>query len=274
MDMDQYAVMGNPIKHSKSPLIHKEFALQTDQEMTYKAILVAEGEFPEAVAQFQQQGGLGLNITVPFKQQAYELADSLSERAQRAKAVNTLIFRKNGEIFGDNTDGIGLVRDIVNNHDGCISNSSVLVLGAGGAVRGVLAPLLAEKPIKIVVANRTVEKAYHLAEEFKDLGKIEAIPYTKLGDESFDWIINGTSASLAGDLPPLPGGIINQYTRCYDMMYGTELTPFNAWALEQGARAAYDGLGMLVEQAAESFRLWRGVMPLTAPVISKLRNAQ
>lgn len=270
--MDQYAVMGNPIKHSKSPLIHREFAHQTNQELNYQALLVAEDGFVNAVSEFKQAGGRGLNITVPFKQQAHDLVEELSERARRAKAVNTIIIKSDGSLKGENTDGVGLVRDIINNHDGRLANSTVLLVGAGGAVRGVLEPILKENPIKIVIANRTFEKAHHLAEEFSDLGKVEALPFSKLGNESFDWIINGTSASLQGDLPPLHSGILNQYTRCYDMMYGQDMTPFNQWALENGAAAAFDGLGMLVEQAAESFRLWRGVMPLTGPVIKKLRK--
>lgn len=269
--MDHYAVMGNPIKHSKSPIIHREFALQTDQTMTYQSILVPEDSFPDAVFRFRADGGCGLNVTVPFKQQAFALANELSDRAARAQAVNTLTFLKTGMIRGDNTDGVGLVRDIVNNHDGRLAGKTVLVLGAGGAVRGVLAPLLAEGPGKVIVANRTFKKAHDLIEDFRDLGRLEAQPFSKLGSEHYDWVINGTSASLQGSVPDLPPDVIQADTLCYDMMYGAELTPFNAWALERGALAAYDGLGMLVEQAAEAFRLWRGVTPNTAPVIAKLR---
>ena len=264
-------MVGNPIKHSKSPQIHKAFAEQTDQELSYVATLVEPENFQQAVKSFQRDGGKGLNVTVPFKQQAYEFADELSERAELAKAVNTLIFQKNGVIKGDNTDGVGLIRDIINNHDGRIADKRVLVIGAGGAVRGVLGPLLAEKPRQIVIANRTLEKAISLAEDFAPYGNIEACAFNRL-QGPFDWIINGTAASLQGEIPPLPEQIIDGNTRCYDMMYSKDVTPFNRWALERGAKAAYDGLGMLVEQAAESFRLWRGVMPATQMVIKELKN--
>ena len=269
--MDRYAVVGNPIKHSKSPQIHKAFADQTDQELTYVALLVELDDFQRAVKTFQREGGKGMNITVPFKQQAYDFADELSERAELAKAVNTYIFQKNGIILGDNTDGVGLVRDILNNHDGRIADKRILVIGAGGAVRGVLGPLLAEHPRQIVIANRTLEKAVALAEDFAPYGLIEACAFNRLQGH-FDWIINGTAASLHGEVPPIPEAIIDANTCCYDMMYSKEITPFNRWALDYGAKAAFDGLGMLVEQAAESFRLWRGVMPTTQMLIKELRG--
>jgi shikimate dehydrogenase len=274
MSIDRYAVMGNPIKHSKSPQIHKAFADQTDQRMTYTSILAPEDGFAEAVRQFfsEQEGGKGLNITVPFKQQAYQLADALSERAQRAKAVNTLIQRGDGTLLGDNTDGVGMVRDIMHNHDGRLAGKKILVVGAGGAVRGVLGPLLAENPAQLILTNRTFEKAHHLAEEFQDLGRIQAVHMNQLSG-TFNWIINGTAASLHGQVPDIPESVIGEHTSVYDMMYSKEITPFNAWALDHGAEKAYDGLGMLVEQAAESFRQWRGVMPSTATVISDLRSA-
>lgn len=270
--MDRYAVMGNPIKHSKSPIIHKEFAHLSDQEMTYAAILVEESGFADAVTTFFAEGGKGLNITVPFKLEAFTLADELSERAQRAGAVNTLILQADGRLRGDNTDGVGMMRDITNNHDGRITNKKVLVVGAGGAVRGVLAPLLQENPASVTIVNRTVEKAQVLADQFADLGRIDACAFSDLADEPYDWIINGTSASLSGDVPPLPEGIVGEYTRCYDMMYSADETPFNQWAGRLGAAERYDGLGMLVEQAAESFRLWRGLMPPTAQVIAALKG--
>lgn len=272
MNIDRYAVMGNPIKHSKSPQIHKAFADQTDQHMSYTAMLVPEDGFVAAVDQFFTEGGKGLNITVPFKLTAFERADELTERARRARAVNTLWQSADGKIVGDNTDGVGLVRDIMHNHDGRIAGKKVLVVGAGGAVRGVLAPLLAENPLQLVLTNRTFEKAAHLAEEFFDLGRIEAVHMNQL-HEPFDWIINGTAASLQGAVPELPEAVIGEHTRVYDMMYGKDVTPFNAWALDFGAEKAFDGLGMLVEQAAESFRKWRGVMPSTPTVISDLRAA-
>jgi len=270
--MDRYAVMGNPIKHSKSPLIHKEFAHLSDQELSYSAMLVPEGGFVDAVTAFFAEGGKGLNVTVPFKQQAYELADELSDRAQRAGAVNTLISLADGRVRGDNTDGVGMMRDIANNHDGRVTNKRVLVVGAGGAVRGVLAPLLQENPASVVIANRTLEKAQVLADQFSDMGRIEACAFEDLAGEPFDWIINGTSASLSGDVPPLPDSVVGEYSRCYDMMYSAEATPFNQWAANLGAAATYDGLGMLVEQAAESFRLWRGLMPPTGQVIASLKG--
>jgi len=269
--MDRYAVMGNPIKHSKSPLIHKEFAHLTDQEMTYSAVLVPEDSFKEAMQRFFEDGGKGLNITIPFKQQAFEQADELSDRAKRAGAANTLIKKADGSIRGDNTDGVGMVRDIINNHDGRLTNKTILVVGAGGAVRGILAPLLNENPAHVIIVNRTHEKAQRLAESFSDLGKVRALRFDELKGEPFDWVINGTSTSLTGELPPLSNNVIGEYTRCYDMMYSNEITLFNQWAMEQGAAAAYDGTGMLVEQAAESFRLWRGIMPSTVSVISSMK---
>ncbi|PCJ46393.1 MAG: shikimate dehydrogenase [Moraxellaceae bacterium] len=271
--MDRYAVMGNPIKHSKSPLIHKDFAHHSDQDMSYAAILVPADNFAETVRAFFADGGKGLNITVPFKMEAYQLADELSDRAQRAGAVNTLISLSDGRIRGDNTDGVGMMRDITNNHDGRITNKRILIVGAGGAVRGVLAPLLQENPASVTIVNRTVEKALDLADKFADMGRIDGCSYEDLPNEPYDWIINGTSASLSGELPPLPEGVIGEYTCCYDMMYSAEPTPFNRWAVEQGAAKNFDGAGMLVEQAAESFRLWRGVMPPTALTISTLKGA-
>ena len=272
MSIDRYAVMGNPIKHSKSPQIHKAFAEQADQHMTYTSMLVPEAQFEESVRRFFAEGGKGLNITVPFKLRAFDLADELTERALRAKAVNTLWQNNEGQIIGDNTDGVGMVRDIMHNHDGRLAGKKLLIIGAGGAVRGVLAPVLAENPASLVLANRTFEKAHHLAEEFTDLGRIEALHLNQLKGP-FDWIINGTASSLQGEVPDLPASVIGEHTRVYDMMYGKEITPFNAWALEHGAEKAFDGLGMLVEQAAESFRKWRGVMPSTPTVIPNLRSA-
>lgn len=272
MSIDRYAVMGNPIKHSKSPQIHKAFADQTDQRMTYTSMLVPEAEFEDSVRHFFADGGKGLNITVPFKLRAFDLADELTERAQRAKAVNTLWQAADGRIVGDNTDGVGMVRDIMHNHDGRIAGKKILIVGAGGAVRGVLAPVLAENPALLVLTNRTFDKAFQLAQEFDDLGRIEAVHMNQLSGP-FDWIINGTAASLQGDVPNLPESVLGEHTRVYDMMYGKEITPFNAWALDNGAEKAFDGLGMLVEQAAESFRKWRGVMPSTPTVISDLRAA-
>lgn len=269
--MDRYAVMGNPVKHSKSPHIHKAFAEQTDQELTYVAKKADMDGFQAAVREFQRHEGRGLNITLPFKEEAFNLADELSPRAAQAKAVNTLIFNKDGRITGDNTDGVGLVRDIVNNHDTPLHHKRVLIAGAGGAVRGVLGPILAESPSTVVIANRTAEKAFQLAEDFAEFGPVEACTYGGL-QGTFDWIINGTAASLHGEVPPLPDSVVGPDTCCYDMMYSTDITAFNRWALDLGAKAAFDGFGMLVEQAAESFRLWRGVMPSTHLVIKELKG--
>ena len=269
---DRYAVMGNPIAHSKSPLIHSEFAAQTRQRMIYEAILVDPGGLAQAIGNFQATAGKGLNITVPFKHEAWELMDERSERAQRAGAVNTIVFKADGRRYGENTDGVGLVRDIVNNHGGQLKNQQILVLGAGGAVRGILGPILDEQPRKIVIANRTVDRAVVLAREFSSTIPVEGCGYPALDGMQFDLIINGTSASLKNELPPMPVSVISARTWCYDMMYGDEPTVFMRWAGKNGAVKCLDGLGMLVEQAAESFYLWRKVRPDTAPVIAKLRK--
>ena len=269
--MDRYAVMGNPIKHSKSPLIHRLFAEISNQNLSYEAMLVAEEGFTEAVDTFRRSGGKGLNITVPFKEQAWQLATQRTERAELAGAINTLSFKEN-EIAGDNTDGVGLVRDILKNHQGCIKNKRVLIVGAGGAVRGVLAPILAEQPAELVLVNRTVSKAQGLARHFRDYGEILPCGFDDLEGDSFDCLINGSSASLSGQLPPLAPTCIGPQSWCYDMMYGADKTPFNSWAENQGAAKVMDGLGMLVEQAAEAFFIWRGVRPETSPVIEELRK--
>lgn len=268
---DRYAVVGNPIGHSKSPAIHAAFAKQTGQDLSYEAMLFELDHFPEQASAFFSAGGKGLNVTVPFKLDAWQLTDVLSKRAKRAGSVNTLLQGQDGKIYGDNTDGVGLVRDIQQNHAGSISGKRVLVLGAGGAVRGVLAIILAEQPSKLVIANRTVAKAQALAQEFADLGQVSANRFEDLDGQQFDLVINGTAASLQGDLPPLPSGILAAGAWCYDMMYSAEETPFNIWAAAQGAAKTMDGLGMLVEQAAESFFIWRNVRPETPPVIALLR---
>lgn len=268
---DSYAVVGNPIGHSKSPAIHTAFAEQTGQDLSYKAQLFELEQFSRQADGFFNDGGKGLNVTVPFKLDAWRFADVLSNRAQRAGSVNTLLLGKDSKIYGDNTDGVGLVRDIKQNHAGTIAGKRVLVLGAGGAVRGVLAIMLAEQPAQLTIANRTVAKAQTLAEEFADLGSVSASSFVDLAGQQFDLVINGTAASLQGDLPPLPDGILASGAWCYDMMYGADETPFNAWARQQGAAKTMDGLGMLVEQAAESFFIWRQVRPQTAAVIAQLR---
>ncbi|ALG68890.1 shikimate dehydrogenase [Beggiatoa leptomitoformis] len=274
ISLDHYLVVGNPIAHSKSPLIHTEFAKQTQQAIHYEALLIdtSSGAFATAVNAFRANGGKGLNVTVPFKQAAWEFVQHRSERAKRAGAVNTIGFNQQGESWGDNTDGVGLVRDLTQNQGKSLTGQRILLLGAGGAVRGVLEPILAEKPASCVIANRTLEKAQVLVSLFAEIEPLSACTYDALAGQQFDIIINGTSASLQGELPPLPDNIIPAKRGwCYDMMYAATRTPFVQWALEHGAICARDGLGMLVEQAAESFYLWRGVRPKTEPVIEHLR---
>ncbi|WP_369958446.1 shikimate dehydrogenase [Pseudomonas benzenivorans] len=269
--MDRYGVFGNPIGHSKSPLIHRLFAAQTGQPLSYEALLAPLDDF-EGFARAFFAEGRGANVTVPFKEQAFRLADELSERARRAGAVNTLSKREDGSLLGDNTDGAGLVRDLRVNAGLELRGKRILLLGAGGAVRGVLEPLLAQQPAVLVIANRTVAKAEQLVAEFADLGPLVASGFDWI-DAPVDLIVNGTSASLAGELPPIAASLIAPgRTICYDMMYARQATAFNAWAAEQGAARTIDGLGMLVEQAAEAFCLWRGVRPDSAPVLAELRR--
>jgi shikimate dehydrogenase len=269
--MDRYAVFGNPIGHSKSPLIHRLFAEQTGQALSYEALLAPLDDFAGFVRGFFAEG-LGANVTLPFKEQAFQLADQLSARAQRAGAVNTLKKLADGRLLGDNTDGAGLLRDLGVNAGFSLAGKRILLLGAGGAVRGVLEPFLGERPKALVVANRSVAKAEALAAEFADLGPIVASAFDWL-EAPVDLIVNGTSASLAGELPPIAASLVERgHTLCYDMMYSRQPTAFCQWASEQGARAALDGLGMLVEQAAEAFLLWRGVRPDSAPVLAELRR--
>lgn len=271
--MDSYAVFGNPVAHSKSPKIHQWFAEKTGQVLDYSAQLVEPGEFEPAAKAFFDAGGLGLNITVPFKQEAFEFADRLTDRARRAGAVNTLARQSDGKILGDNTDGYGLVTDIRDNLSWTIAARRVLILGAGGAVRGVLAPILAEQPAEILIANRTGSRAEDLAREFSDLGKIDGMGYQKLADltRSFDLVINGTSLSLSGEIPPVPAALLTAETCVYDMMYAQKPTAFMSWAEKLGCQTS-DGLGMLVNQAAESFYVWRGIRPPTSELIKTLRK--
>lgn len=261
---DRYTVFGHPIEHSKSPRIHAAFAAQTAQDLTYTATLAPLNGFAAALAAFHAAGGRGANVTVPFKEEAYRLATRLSDRARQAGAINTLTL-EGPEILGDNTDGVGLVRDLRQNRHCMLAGRRILLLGAGGATRGVLGPLLAEAPAQLFVANRTASKAVELASRFDcDGGGLEAIPA-----EPFDVVINATAASLAGEMPPLPNALFAPGALAYDMMYGRQ-TPFLNFAQRHGASTA-DGLGMLVEQAAEAFWLWRGVRPDTAPVLATLR---
>ena len=271
--LDQYAVVGNPITHSKSPIIHRSFAQQTQQMLEYSAIELPIDNFDSGLRKIQQQGYRGVNVTVPFKQEAWKVCDERSPRAEDAGAVNTLIFNDDGKISGDNTDGVGLTRDLVNNHHALIKRRRILILGAGGAVRGVLAPLLVLGPTSITIANRSVDKAKLLADEFHPIGDVKACGYDDLGNEQFDLIINGTSAGLNQKVPPIPPAVLGINSVCYDMMYSTtSTTAFVEWAQNLGASRAFDGLGMLVEQAAESFYIWRGVQPDTAEVIQSLRQ--
>lgn len=272
MLLDRYAVMGNPIAHSKSPEIHRLFAQQTGQEMTYDKILAGTGSFAEEASAFFALGGKGLNVTVPFKEQAFHYADNLTDRAELAGAVNTLVLEPDGNVVGDTTDGAGLVSDL-QRLGWPLAEARILILGAGGAVRGVIQPLLAQPIARLTIANRTDAKAHQLAQLFGALGPIDACGYDALGDSQYDLIINGTSASLAGEIPPLNTHCIQAGTRVYDMMYSAEATAFIRWAQAQGVAACSDGLGMLVAQAAESFYLWRGVRPGIQPVIDAVRQA-
>ncbi|MBS1189125.1 MAG: shikimate dehydrogenase [Rhodocyclaceae bacterium] len=267
---DRYAVFGNPIGHSKSPAIHARFAAQTGQDIRYEALLAPLDGFAAAVDSFRAAGGKGANVTVPFKEEAFRLAHRLTPRAERAGAVNTLAFGADG-ILGDNTDGAGLTRDIEANVGIPMAGKRVLVLGAGGAARGAIAPLLGCRPQSLTLANRSADKAAALAGEFSDLDRISGGGFADLAGRVFDVVINATSASLAGEALPLPPGLFAPGSLAYDMMYGRGDTPFLALARQQGAGLLADGLGMLVEQAAEAFLLWRGVRPATAPVLAALR---
>lgn len=267
---DRYAVIGNPVAQSRSPRIHAAFARATGQDLAYEAILAPLDGFAAAVAAFRAAGGRGLNVTVPFKLEAYRLADECAPRAHDAGAVNTLSF-EGGRALGDNTDGVGLVRDLEANLGVGLAGARVLLMGAGGAARGVLFPLLARGPAALTIANRTVAKADELALLAKRRGlPCAASGYPALAGQVFDLVVNATSASLGGEAPPLPAGVFASGSLAYDMVYGKGVTPFLAAAREAGAARIADGLGMLVEQAAESFLIWRGVRPATAPVIRLL----
>ncbi len=270
MAVDRYGVMGYPISHSRSPVIHRLFAIQTGEEIQYELLQVAPGKLEMAVRQFQRTGGKGLNITVPHKSEVAKLCDHLSERGSTAGAVNTLSFR-DGEIYGDNTDGFGLLRDLVVNLGLSLEGANILILGAGGATRGIIGPLLEMQPESLRIANRTLGKAQALVEHFGLSGPVSACRFNVVPvTEAYDLIINATSAGLQGDSPPYPGAAVSAQTVCYDLSYGLKPTPFSVWAREQGAKLSVMGWGMLVEQAAESFRIWRGVRPDTAPVLKQM----
>ncbi|MBC7488970.1 MAG: shikimate dehydrogenase [Glaciimonas sp.] len=272
--LDRYVVIGNPISHSKSPEIHTRFAAETEQNVDYARLLVSLDGFAAAVQDFVRHGGKGANVTLPFKLEAYALATTLTARALAAGAVNTLSF-KNGEIFGDNTDGVGLVTDIVRNAGINIAGKRILLLGAGGAARGGLLPLMQAKPAQLVLANRTVANAAALAQQFAqkfpDEGNITVSNVVDV-EGQFDLVINATSASLQADVPSISPSIFGPQTLAYDMMYGKQSTVFMQFASEYGAMVR-DGLGMLVEQAAESFYVWRAVRAPTDNVYTALRAA-
>ena len=266
----RYAVIGNPIEHSRSPLIHQAFARQLGVDLSYEKLWAPIDGFEEAVAAFRERGGRGMNVTVPFKLEAFDLAGRHSARAERALAANTLVFPESPQepVFADNTDGVGLVNDL-SFHGLELEGKRVLILGAGGATRGVLAPLLEQGPQEILIANRNPGRAYGLVEEFADAAdgcRLHGCPLEGIEDSLFDLIVNATQ------LPPLPDALIGARTVAYDMAYGAEATVFMQWAEQRGAELCLDGLGMLVEQAAESFALWHGQRPDTAPVRELLRD--
>lgn len=271
--MDRYAVIGNPIAHSLSPQIHTLFAKQTCQDLSYETLLAPLDRFAETVHTFRDSGGKGLNVTLPFKPDAWAFANRRSTRADRAGAVNTLVFRENDLISGDNTDGLGLLRDLMDNHAVEIKASQVLILGAGGAVRGIMEPLLHAEPMRVVIANRTVSKAEELCTQFQDLGSVGACGFENLIHQRFDLIINATSAGIDGHMPLIPDNLLSPGGCCYDLFYASQPTAFVRWGQSHGAAKALQGLGMLVEQAAESFFLWRGIRPDTRPVIQALSSS-
>lgn len=271
VQIDRYGVIGYPVSHSRSPMIHKLFAKQTGENLEYDLLPVRPDKLDSAIRRFHRGGGKGLNVTVPHKSEVVRLVDQLSDRARTAGAVNTLAFG-NGEITGDNTDGIGLLRDLAVNLLLNIEDSRILILGAGGSTRGIIGPLLEMQPESITIANRTLGKAEALRDHFAKLGpvmacKLESVPTTR----PYDFVINATSAGVRGETPPYPEAAISEDTFCYDLSYGLEATPFSRWAKEHGAARSVMGWGMLVEQAAESFHIWRGVRPETKRVLDRMK---
>jgi shikimate dehydrogenase len=266
----RFAVIGNPIAHSRSPDIHALFAKQTCIVLTYERVHAEPDAFVSCIERLIAQGFRGANVTLPFKEEALSIATRPTDRAARAGAANTLSFKADG-IGADNTDGAGLLRDLAVNHGFKIEGLRVLLLGAGGAARGVLHPLLDARPRELVIANRTIERAVELAVQDRVTGRTRAAHFEDTGHEAFDLVINATSASVQGSMPPVPAACFGPRTLAYDMMYGTKPTAFMAVAAEQRARTA-DGLGMLVEQAAEAFFVWHGVRPETASVLIALRK--
>jgi shikimate dehydrogenase len=270
---DRYAVMGHPVTHSRSPFIHSAFAAATGQSLEYGKLDVTPECFEATVRHFFNTGGKGLSITVPHKEAAATIADTLTERAARAGAVNTMWRTDEGQLVGDNTDGIGLINDLTHNLAVVLKGARILILGAGGATRGIIGPLLEQQPASILLVNRTAERARALAAQFSPLGPIAARSADELGQDDFDLILNATSASLEGALPRTPERIFGPTTVAYDLAYAKDDTVFTRFARSHGAQAAYMGLGMLVEQAAEAFAIWRGVRPMTTDVLKALTSA-
>ncbi len=270
-ELPYFCVVGSPVAHSKSPLIHATFAAQCGIELVYDKREVAPGRLMAALEEFRAAGGQGLNVTVPLKEEAWSLADARMPRAARAGAANTLWFDARG-IVADNTDGVGLVRDLEINHGVPLAAKRILLLGAGGAARGVLPALLDASPCQILITNRTAARAASLAAGYADSGRVEVLPWGGEGDAPCDVVINATSLSLQGEVPDLSMTLLHHHTLCYDMMYGAQPTRFMRWAEQCGAGRVLDGLGMLVEQAAAAFSIWHGCEPQTAPVIAMLRE--
>jgi shikimate dehydrogenase len=269
---DQYGVVGHPVEHSWSPFIHGMFAKATAQNLVYRLFDISPDDFRREALQLFATGVRGLNVTLPHKQAAAELVNELTPRAERAGAVNTIAFFEDTALLGDNTDGLGLTADLERNLGMTLTDKRVLILGAGGAVRGVLGPLLERELREVHIANRTPDRARKLATEFADMGQISGCGYADLRGPAYDLIINATSASLQGDMPQMPAGIVGEETVCYDMAYGRGHTPFTLWAKSLHAARATKGWGMLIEQAAESFLLWRGIRPDTQPVLQALAH--
>jgi shikimate dehydrogenase len=269
-DAERYGLVGHPVAHSWSPFIHGLFAKSTAQNLVYRLFDIPPDEFRRETLRLFTTGVRGLNITVPHKQAAADLVNELTPRATRAQAVNTITLRGDTTLIGDNTDGVGLTCDLEQNLKFALAGKRVLMLGAGGAVRGVLGPLLEQEPLELMISNRSVGKAQKLADEFADMGTIDYCGFGDLQGPPYDLIVNGTSASLHGEMPPLPPGLVHETTVCYDMAYGRGPTPFTLWATSQNAGRTSKGWGMLVEQAAASFLIWRGIRPDTKPVLDAL----
>ena len=269
-----YAVFGNPVKHSKSPQIHRLFAKQAEISLEYNAIEVPVDKLTSYIKSFFSQGGRGLNITVPFKEDVCSLCTTLTQRAEASGSVNTILFNNETDIHGDTTDGQGFLNDLIDNHGIQLKNKSILILGAGGTIRSILEGLSDQMTKEIVLVNRTVSRAKSLERKFENKFHIKAYSYSEFSDREFDIIINGTSLSLSKEIPPISKRNIKKNTFCYDLMYSDNGTVFTEWAIENGASEAIDGLGMLVEQAAESFMLWHGIKPDTRPVIKFLRDSK